>query len=60
MNKDKNITPENNKGQQHGLWELYYNDGELMFKSFYHNGKLVGNEEYYSYNGILSRKRYNI
>jgi len=44
MNKD--ITPLNNKGQQHGLWEYYLIGGQLVYKRFYYNGKRVGYEEY--------------
>jgi len=59
MNKD--ITPRNDKGQQHGYWEVYYHNGQLMFKSFYHNGKRVGYEEYYyNYYGKLIKKIYYI
>jgi len=53
------ITPENDKGEQHGLWEYYYK-GKLMNKAFYHNGKLVGYEEEYWSDGQLQEKRYYI
>jgi len=64
MNKGKDIRPYNDKGQRHGLWEIYYNDGELWSKRFYQNDKLVGYEEIFfitgvnNCNGKLSRKKY--
>ena len=55
----KNITPLNNKGEPHGLWEWYYRIGELMCKRFYQNGKRVGYSELYDYhNGKLTEKKY--
>jgi len=57
MNKDKDIESRNNKGQQHGLWELHFK-GNLFFKGFFHNGKLVGYWEYHS--GKSSNKTYYI
>jgi len=59
MNKDKSITPYNDKGELHGLCE-WYSDGKLYFKRFFQNGRLVGYEEYYLLNGKLNRKRYYI
>jgi len=60
----KNITPRNKKGQPHGLWEYYWTNGDLAYKSFYSNDKRVGyGEVYYNnngYNGELGRKKYNI
>jgi antitoxin component YwqK of YwqJK toxin-antitoxin module len=60
MNKDKDIKPFNDKGQKHGLWEVYYSKGKLMYKVLYHNGKEVGYEEYYLYTGKSSNKTYYI
>jgi len=60
MSKNKNITPENNKGQAHGLWEEYYCDGKLWYKCFFHNDKLVGYEECCSYDGKITIKQYNL
>jgi hypothetical protein len=57
---DKGITPYNNKGQRHEYWEMYYYDGYLRLKGFYHNGKLVGYNEWFSHNSILNKKKYNI
>ena len=55
----KSITPKNNKGQRHGLWERYFDD-DLWYKCLYHNDKLVGYEENYWFSCKLSRKKYNI
>ena len=49
--KTKDITPLNNKHQRHGLWKTYDYDGQLLYKCFYHNDKLVGYEECFYYNG---------
>ena len=57
----KNITPRNDKGQPHGLCELYYANGSLMYKRFYNNGKRVGYSEfYYCWKNELSHKTYHI
>jgi len=56
---NKNIRQYNDKGEQHGYWEVYF-AGDLRYKCFYHNDKLVGYEEYYWYNAKLTFKRYNI
>ena len=60
MNID--ITPFNDKEQAHGLWEVYYPNGNLWYKRFYHSDKLVGYEEYYTYLGNrgLTEKKYYI
>ncbi len=43
----------NDKGEKHGPWEVYWNDGNIMYKENYINGKEHGlNERYYS-NGKL-------
>jgi len=54
----KDIEPENNKGEAHGLWKIYScSGGELIYKCSYHNGKPLGYEEYY-FNGKLIEKNY--
>jgi len=60
--KNKDIEPENNKGEAHGLWKIYScSGGELIYRGFYHNNKEVGYGEIFNYfNGKLNRKRYNI
>jgi hypothetical protein len=61
MNKD--ITPRNNKEQKHGLWEVYWSNGYLAYKCFYHNGKLVGYNEHHQYYHTyckLRERKYNI
>jgi hypothetical protein len=56
MNKD--TRPRNDKKQAHGLWEYYYNDGELWYNFFYQNDKRVGYGE--TFNGNLYKKKYNL
>ena len=51
--------PFNNKSQKHGYWEYYF-DGELWFKCFYQNGKLVGYGEFYSISGKSRCEQYYI
>jgi hypothetical protein len=56
--RNKSIRPRNKKGQQHGYWEMYWFDNQLMFKRFFHNGKRLGYEEYYRHtDGKISKKR---
>jgi len=57
MNKNKDITPYNDKGEPHGLWEIYCDD-ILWYKCFFHNDKEVGYEEINWYNGKLEEKKY--
>jgi antitoxin component YwqK of YwqJK toxin-antitoxin module len=56
----KDIESFNDKGQPHGLRERYYLNGQLMYKGFYQNDKLVGYEECFYYNGDVYRKNYNL
>jgi len=58
--KDKGIKPRNSKGERHGLWETYWFNGDLMYKSFYQNNKLVGYDEDYWNNGKISKKIYHL
>jgi len=60
--KYKDITPRNNKGEPHGLWERYYSHSDnLRFKCLYHNGKEIGYEEDYEYlTDKLNKKKYYI
>jgi hypothetical protein len=62
MRKNIDITPENDKGERHGLWELYDDNSILWFKCFFQNNKIVGYEERYStsVSDKLNRKKYNI
>jgi len=55
---NKSIEPLNNKHQRHGLWKKYIHNGDLWYKCFYHNDKLVGYEELYSYDVNIAKKRY--
>jgi len=52
-------TPTNAKGQRHGYWEYYWENGKLHFKCVYINGETNGFEELYCDNdGKLTHKRY--
>ena len=44
MNKE-NIIQYNDKGQNHGYWELYSSD-EIWYKSLFVNGRKFGYEEH--------------
>jgi antitoxin component YwqK of YwqJK toxin-antitoxin module len=46
----------NEKGEQHGYWESYHDNGQLYFKGSYLNGKQHGYWEYYWDNGQLDYK----
>ena len=52
----KDITSYNDKGQPHGLWESYWNNGQLYYKGTYLNGKRHGHWEQYWGDGKLSYK----
>ena len=57
----KDITQYNQKGLQHGYWEVYHTNGSVMCKCFFNNGNQVGYEEWYRYdNGKLNKKKYHI
>jgi len=58
MNKNKE--PRNAKDQRHGLWELYWNDGQLCYKCVFINGVKNGFDEWYYYEGKLRIKRYHL
>jgi len=58
---NKNITPFNDKGQPHGYWEYYWENGKLHFKCVYINGETNGFEELYCDNdGKLRIKSYHL
>jgi antitoxin component YwqK of YwqJK toxin-antitoxin module len=54
--KNKNITPYNENGEEHGYWEYYWSNGNLWYKGNYVDGKKHGYWEYYLVNGNLSSK----
>jgi len=58
MKKKKNIEPRNNRGEAHGLWELYWPNGQLWYKCFCHSDKRVGYGEFYMYNSKPTQKTY--
>lgn len=43
----------NNKGEKHGPWEEYYNNGKLSHRGTYLNGAKVGEWVFYWVNGNL-------
>ena len=62
MEKNQEIRKENlinlfdENGNRHGLWESYYDNGQLYFKANYVNGKEHGYWESYYDNGQLFYK----
>jgi antitoxin component YwqK of YwqJK toxin-antitoxin module len=44
------------EGLPHGVWELYWPNGTLMWKKHYLNGKLHGLSENYYSDGTSSRR----
>ena len=59
--KNKDINPYNDKGQAHGYWEWYYNNGNLYSKGKYLNRKEIGYWEWYKpQSGELWLKEYFI
>ena len=57
----KDITPRNQKGQQHGYCEWHWLDGSVAYKGFFNNGKRIGYSESYSYlTDKLNNKTYYI
>jgi len=56
---NKNISPFNDKGVQHGYWERYNYNGELWYKCVYINGKLNGFDGWYDDVKII-RKTYHL
>jgi antitoxin component YwqK of YwqJK toxin-antitoxin module len=50
------IKPYNKKGQAHGYWEQYYDNGGLLYKGHYHNGRRIGYWERYYKSGNIDYK----
>jgi antitoxin component YwqK of YwqJK toxin-antitoxin module len=46
----------NDKGEWHGMWETYHDNGRLKHKGLWINGKKFGLHEYYFKNGELNYK----
>ena len=59
LNTD-NMNKRNEQGQQHGPWEEYYPNGNVMYKANYVNGKKHGLWEEYYANGNLEVIEYYI
>lgn len=56
----KNITTCNDKGQAHGYWEVYWDNGNLSYKGNYINVKKHGCWEWYYNNGKPRLKEFYI
>ena len=56
METKKDLKPINKKGQPHGYWETYYNNGQLNYKGSYVNGLKDGYWESYWPDGTLHAK----
>ena len=50
----------NEQGKEHGLSEVYYSNGNLMYKENFVNGKLHGLRELYYPDNKLYLKQYYI
>ena len=48
----------NDKGEKHGPWEKYHDNGNLWYKKNYINGKKHGPCEVYHSNGKVDIKQY--
>jgi antitoxin component YwqK of YwqJK toxin-antitoxin module len=48
----------NTNRERHGLWELYYDNGQLGYKCIYNNGNPVGLSKFYNKLGILIEQKY--
>ena len=48
----------NDKGEKHGPWEIYHDNGNPWYKENYINGKEHGLYELYHSNGKLNIKQY--
>ncbi len=48
-----NLQPYNDKGQAHGLWEMYFSNGQLDYKGEYINGLRHGLNESYCKDGSI-------
>jgi len=60
MITNKNLEPRNTKGQAHGYWEVYWDNGRLCFKCIYNNSQGIGYEEWYDYYDCKLTKSYYI
>lgn len=57
---DKNKTPHNEKGERHGLWEVYYyTEGPFWYRGHYFNGNKIGYWEWYYTGGGLFKNEYH-
>ena len=58
IRKENLINLYNEKGEKHGYWEDYYDNGQLAYKGNYVNGEPHGYWEVYYENGKLHYKGY--
>jgi antitoxin component YwqK of YwqJK toxin-antitoxin module len=58
IRKENLINLYNDKGERHGYWERYYDNGQLSYKGNYVNGNKHGYWEIYFDNGNLYYKGY--
>jgi hypothetical protein len=58
MQNKKDIRSRNDKGQAHGYWEVYWNDGTLYYKCFYVNNIEYGYSQLYETNEVYDIKEY--
>jgi len=57
--KKEDKRPFNDKGQRHGLWEIYHYNGQLMYRCVFINGKLNWFYDiYWDDDGKVTDKRY--
>lgn len=55
----QNKRPVNQKGQRHGLWELYHDNGRLHIKGLFVNGNQFGQHiNYWSNGNFLNIENY--
>lgn len=52
------IIKHNDKGQRHGTWERYWNDGTLWYKGYYLNDVEFGHWAHYYGKGKLVKEVY--
>jgi hypothetical protein len=59
MQNYKDIRSRNDKGQAHGYWEVYWNDGTLYYKYYVLNSMAYGYSQLYETNELHVIKEYH-
>jgi len=59
MQNYKDIRSKNDKGQAHGYWEVYWNDGTLYYKYYVLNSMAYGYSQLYETNELHVIKEYH-